>query len=182
MFRLVFWVGVFAWAIWKIQDFSMQQVAVPDFLGLPLVAAGPVVLPLGDPPPGAAGPAADAAGAAGTAQADAAGAAGTAQADAAGASGTAQADAAGAVLDPAAAVAAMDAAVAVAARCGAAGELTVTLGPAGPAAATLDAKGAALDPTAPACVAAAVRAQAWPRSSLAFELTGTIRPDGQTPE
>jgi len=139
LFRLVLWTAVFVWAIWKMQDFAMQDVAVPDFLGLPLVATEPVAIPLPAPAASPGEPPAD-------------------------------------LVDPAAAVAAMDAVAKAGAACGVAGELTVTLGPAGPVAAFLDAKGAPVDAAALACLGTAVSAGAWPRSALTFELSGALSP------
>lgn len=146
LFRLVFWGGVFVWAIWKIQDFSMRDVAVPDFLGMPLVTTGPVELPR---PEGLTPAAADD-------------------------DGDAAHDAGLDLVDPAAAVATMDATLSAAAPCGSAGELTVTLGTEGLVVATIDTRGVELDANASACLARAVWGATWPRSAVAFELSGTL--------
>jgi len=157
MFRLVFWGAVLVWAVFKIRDLGLGNVAVPELLTGPPVPEVPVDVRIPLPRPTAPAPPSPAA------------------APAAGGTDAAE-------PDLAAVLAAMNDAVAAAGPCGATGELGVSVGPGGLADAWL-APGAArpapgapapLDAATTACLAGAVWSRAWPSLPMAVEFSGAL--------
>ena len=131
--RLVFWIVVFGWAVWKMQDMGETAITGVSLLDTPEVDT--VLLPSRTP----AAPTGDAPD----------------------------------IVDPAAALSAMEQALTAAGPCGVRGRLVVTLGAAGLEHA--DIRGVAIGAdrqveVATRCVADAVWGAPWPRTKQGFEL------------
>lgn len=133
MVRLVFWIVVFGWAVWKMQDMGQTAITGVSLLDTPAVNT---TLTPSQPPSPPEGDAPD-------------------------------------VVDPAAALGAMDQALNAASACGARGTLVVTLGASGLDRAEI--RGVAIGAdrqvdVATRCVSDAVWGAPWPRTKQGFEL------------